>query len=224
MAGARTGPTAAGRPMTTSSRASTGVASLMDTLTGEPRYAPTILADKTCGVMARAGDPRRAVITASAPAAASSSKCRCSRPWCRSSWSSICTAARFDPPVGTAGYSRMLAPWRRPYRTADGYVCMLIYTDAQWRRFWTAVGKPEMMNDARFKDMAARSRNIADVYRIAGEQFASRKTRRMARAVRRAGNSRPGRSIRSTTCSTIEHLARGRLLQAHVSIRPKASW
>ena len=29
----------------------TGIASLMDTMTGKPRYAPTILADKTCGVM-----------------------------------------------------------------------------------------------------------------------------------------------------------------------------
>src|SRR5882672_555387 len=29
-----------------------GVAGLMETLTGEPRYMPTILADKTCGLMA----------------------------------------------------------------------------------------------------------------------------------------------------------------------------
>ena len=29
-----------------------GVAGLMDRLTGEPRYAPTIIADKTCGLMA----------------------------------------------------------------------------------------------------------------------------------------------------------------------------
>ena len=70
----------------------------------------------------------------------------------------------------------MLAPWRRPYRTADGHVCTLIYTDAQWRRFWEAVKQPEMMNDPRFKDMAARSRNIEDVYRIAEAQFASKTT------------------------------------------------
>jgi crotonobetainyl-CoA:carnitine CoA-transferase CaiB-like acyl-CoA transferase len=53
---------------------------------------------------------------------------------------------------------------------------MLAYTDAQWRRFWAEVGKPDMMKDARFADMAARSRNIDEVYRLAGEQLTSRKT------------------------------------------------
>ena len=53
---------------------------------------------------------------------------------------------------------------------------MLAYTDAQWRRFWAEVGKPEMMKDARFVDMAARSRNIDEVYRLAGEQLTSRTT------------------------------------------------
>ena len=47
---------------------------------------------------------------------------------------------------------------------------------AQWRRFWAEVGQPEMMKDARFVDMAARSRNIDAVYRLAGEQLTSRKT------------------------------------------------
>ena len=53
---------------------------------------------------------------------------------------------------------------------------MLAYTDAQWRRFWAEVGKPEMMKDPRFVDMAARSRNIDEVYRLAGEQLTSRTT------------------------------------------------
>jgi crotonobetainyl-CoA:carnitine CoA-transferase CaiB-like acyl-CoA transferase len=80
----------------------------------------------------------------------------------------------FVPERGALGYARVLAPWRRPYRTADGFVCMLAYTDAQWRRFWTEVGRPEMMQDARFADMAARSRNIDEVYRLAGEQLIGR--------------------------------------------------
>jgi crotonobetainyl-CoA:carnitine CoA-transferase CaiB-like acyl-CoA transferase len=82
----------------------------------------------------------------------------------------------FVPEQGGLGYARVLAPWRRPYRTADSHVCMLAYTDGQWRRFWEAVGKPEMMRDARFADMTARSRHIDEVYRLAGEQLASRTT------------------------------------------------
>jgi crotonobetainyl-CoA:carnitine CoA-transferase CaiB-like acyl-CoA transferase len=53
---------------------------------------------------------------------------------------------------------------------------MLAYTDGQWRRFWGALGRPEMMQDPRFADMAARSRHIDEVYRLAGEQLGSRTT------------------------------------------------
>jgi crotonobetainyl-CoA:carnitine CoA-transferase CaiB-like acyl-CoA transferase len=153
-----------------------GVASLMEKMTGEPRYAPTILADKTCGSMA-----------AQAIVAALFHRERTGRgqfievPMFETMVSYVMVehlhGRTFDPPVGSTGYSRMLAPWRRPYRTADGHVCTLIYTDAQWRRFWTALGQAEMMNDPRFADMAARSRNIADVYRIAEAQFAGKTTR-----------------------------------------------
>jgi crotonobetainyl-CoA:carnitine CoA-transferase CaiB-like acyl-CoA transferase len=31
----------------------------------------------------------------------------------------------FRPPLAEAGYSRMLTVWRRPYRTTDGYLCIV---------------------------------------------------------------------------------------------------
>jgi crotonobetainyl-CoA:carnitine CoA-transferase CaiB-like acyl-CoA transferase len=152
-----------------------GVASLMDQLTGEPRYAPTILCDKTSGLVA-----------AQAILAALYSREKTGRgqfveiPMFETMVAFIMVehlhGLGFNPKQGEAGYSRVLAPWRRPYRTADGYLCMLAYTDAQWRRFWAEVGKPDMMKDARFVDMAARSRNIDEVYRLAGEQITSRTT------------------------------------------------
>ena len=37
------------------------------------------------------------------------------------------------------GYSRMLAPGRRPYRTRDGWICVLVYTDKHWRRFFAGM-------------------------------------------------------------------------------------
>jgi crotonobetainyl-CoA:carnitine CoA-transferase CaiB-like acyl-CoA transferase len=153
----------------------TGIASLMDTMTGEPRYAPTILVDKTCGVMGA-----QAIIAALFHRERTGKGQFVEVPMFETMVSFVMVehlhGRTFDPPVGSTGYSRLLAPWRRPYRTADGYLCTLIYTDAQWRRFWTAVGQPEMMDDPRFKDMAARSRNIADVYRIAEAQFAAKTT------------------------------------------------
>jgi crotonobetainyl-CoA:carnitine CoA-transferase CaiB-like acyl-CoA transferase len=152
-----------------------GVAALMDRLTGEPRYAPTILADKTCGL-----------VSAQAILAALYHRERTGRgqfveiPMFETMVAFLMVehlhGRAFAPAEGTAGYSRVLAPWRRPYRTSDGWVCMLAYTDAQWRRFWSEVDKPEMTQDARFVDMAARSRNIDEVYRLAGEELAGRTT------------------------------------------------
>jgi crotonobetainyl-CoA:carnitine CoA-transferase CaiB-like acyl-CoA transferase len=150
-----------------------GVASLMDQLTGEPRYAPVILCDKTSGLVA-----------AQSILAALYSREKTGRgqfveiPMFETMVSFVMVehlhGMGFDPPQGEAGYSRVLAPWRRPYRTADGYLCMLAYTDAQWRRFWAEVGKPDMMKDPRFCDMAARSRNIDEVYQIAGGELMGR--------------------------------------------------
>jgi crotonobetainyl-CoA:carnitine CoA-transferase CaiB-like acyl-CoA transferase len=82
----------------------------------------------------------------------------------------------FDPPEAPMGYTRVLAPWRRPYRTSDGYICMLAYVDVQWRRFWDEVGRPELSTDQRFDTLSSRSDNIAELYRIAGECLADRTT------------------------------------------------
>jgi crotonobetainyl-CoA:carnitine CoA-transferase CaiB-like acyl-CoA transferase len=152
-----------------------GVASLMDQLTGEPRYAPTILCDKTCGLVA-----------AQAILAALYSREKTGRgqfveiPMFETMVAFIMVehlhGLGFNPAQGEPGYTRVLAPWRRPYRTADGYLCMLAYTDAQWRKFWGEVGKPETMTDPRFVDLAARSRNIDEVYRLAGEALVGRST------------------------------------------------
>ena len=60
-----------------------GAASLMQRQFGEPRYLPTILADKTCGVLRR--KPSRPHCFRAAKAVkACTWRCRCTRPWCRS--------------------------------------------------------------------------------------------------------------------------------------------
>ena len=49
----------------------------------------------------------------------------------------------FDPPIGDAGYQRLMDRERKPYRTSDGHVCALVYTPPQWKRFLAAVGVAE---------------------------------------------------------------------------------
>lgn len=83
----------------------------------------------------------------------------------------------FDPPLDGGGYARLLARERRPFRTRDGYLCALLYNDAQWRSFYTAIGQAERFEaDPRLTTMAARSVHIADLYAELAEIFAGRTT------------------------------------------------
>jgi crotonobetainyl-CoA:carnitine CoA-transferase CaiB-like acyl-CoA transferase len=93
----------------------------------------------------------------------------------------------FEPPTGPAGYDRMLAPHRAPYATKDGYVCVLIYNDKHWRKFFGLIGREEMFdNDPRFSSQEARSRNIAEVYAFVAERIATRTSAEWLRMLREA--------------------------------------
>jgi len=70
----------------------------------------------------------------------------------------------FVPDESESGYDRLLSHDRAPYRTKDGYLCVLIYNDKHWRNFFNAIGRPEMFSDPRFITQRARSRNIRAVY------------------------------------------------------------
>jgi len=84
--------------------------------------------------------------------------------------------ATFRPGLSDIGYPRALSPGRRPHRTADGYLCMLAYTDSQWARFWELAGRPELAEDPRFAGIGARADNIDVLYQIAGETLAGKTT------------------------------------------------
>src|SRR6202035_796533 len=80
----------------------------------------------------------------------------------------------FDPPLGPPGYSRLLAPDRRPYATRDGHICILVYTDRQWEAFFRLIGKDEQFHsDPRFTTAAARARHFAEAYTLLAEVLAT---------------------------------------------------
>jgi len=152
-----------------------GVAALMAEIAGEPRYAPTILADKTT-----------ALTLANAVTAALFARERTGRgqfvevPMFETMVAFVLAEHLFGhcfaPPQGDLGYTRVLGAWRRPYKTRDGYICMMAYTEAQWRKFWNAVGKPEICDDPRFDSIATRSHNVIALYELAGAALAEKTT------------------------------------------------
>lgn len=93
----------------------------------------------------------------------------------------------FEPPEGRHGYARMLAEHRAPYRTKDGYMCVLIYNDKHWRAFFRLIGREAMFEtDPRFGSHEARSRNIAEVYAFAAEQLKQRTNAEWEKLLREA--------------------------------------
>ncbi len=182
-----------------------GIAMLMSQIAGEPRYAPMIMGDKTCGLVASQA------ITAALLARERTGKGQYVEIPMLETMAAFVLAEHmfghtFDPPRGDIGYNRVLAPWRRPYKTKDGYIAMLVYTDAQWRRFWMLVGREELGLDPRFATMAARADNIAEVYRIAGECMLARTTEDWLAVL--AKNEIPAAHVRSLSdLLTDEHLA-----------------
>jgi crotonobetainyl-CoA:carnitine CoA-transferase CaiB-like acyl-CoA transferase len=82
----------------------------------------------------------------------------------------------FEPPTGGAGYARLLAPDRRPHRTTDGHVAILPYTTRHWRDFFALAERPDLANDPRVADPAARNKHIGEIYALLAELVATRST------------------------------------------------
>jgi crotonobetainyl-CoA:carnitine CoA-transferase CaiB-like acyl-CoA transferase len=80
----------------------------------------------------------------------------------------------YDPPIADPGYARLLA--RRPYATRDGYICVLVYNDKQWKSFFDAIGRPEQMADSRYATQGNRARHIAEIYDALADLMKTRTT------------------------------------------------
>lgn len=82
----------------------------------------------------------------------------------------------FDPPRGGMGYERVLSPYRRPYRTSDGYLSLMPYTTAQWQRFFELADRKDLVHDPRVTSPKRRSESIGELYSILAEIVEQRST------------------------------------------------
>jgi crotonobetainyl-CoA:carnitine CoA-transferase CaiB-like acyl-CoA transferase len=82
----------------------------------------------------------------------------------------------YNPAIGAPGYPRLLSEHRRPYQTADGYLCVLIYNDKHWRAFFAATHNEHLLQDPRFATHTARAQNINEVYAWVSNIMSTRST------------------------------------------------
>jgi crotonobetainyl-CoA:carnitine CoA-transferase CaiB-like acyl-CoA transferase len=140
----------------------------------EPRYVPAAIADRVVGLTGLSG-----ILAAIIERNRSGRGQRVDVPMFETMVGFVMSdhlgGLSFDPPLDHGGYVRQLARDRRPLRTADGYVCALVYTDDHWRRFLAAVGQDDLMQaDGRFASFRARMENISYVYGWLAEVFLTR--------------------------------------------------
>ena len=55
----------------------------------------------------------------------------------------------YEPPLDKGGYARHLSRDRRPYKTSDGYICVIVYNDKQWESFFKATGRDDLRSRSR---------------------------------------------------------------------------
>src|SRR5580658_1418 len=82
----------------------------------------------------------------------------------------------YEPPLDKGGYARHLSPDRRPYKTSDGYICVIVYNDKQWANFFEATGRDDLRRDPKFATFAGRAVNIDMVYAELARIFETRTT------------------------------------------------
>ena len=152
-----------------------GLAGLFAERDGEPLLVPSIVADKTAGLLAATG-LLAALVRRLRTGKGAYLEVSMFEGLAGYLLVEHHDGATFVPPEGSFGYARALSPSRRPHKTRDGYLCMLAYTDAQWRRFWDVAGAPDRAADPRFATVGARAANIDDLYAIAGDFFARETT------------------------------------------------
>jgi crotonobetainyl-CoA:carnitine CoA-transferase CaiB-like acyl-CoA transferase len=166
---AKAGPYGNKGALDDSIQAASGVAMLQSMVEGEPRYLPTIVADKTTGLMVV-----QAVLAALFHRERSGEGQEIEVPMFETMTSYIMTehlwGKTFIPSIGEAGYTRLMAKHRRPYKTKCGnYLAVLPYWDNHWDTFCDIAERPDLKADPRFINMRERLKNINESYKETGE-------------------------------------------------------
>lgn len=154
-------------------QAACGTADLQTVVAGEPRYLPTIVADKTTSMAVV-----QAILAALFHRERHGGGQAIEVPMFETLVAFVMVehlyGESFVPAIGTTGYERLLNPNRKPYKTKDGYLAILPYTDDNWKAFFTIAGRDDLLAEERFKSLASRLANIEELYGILADIVATR--------------------------------------------------
>ena len=156
-------------------QAVSGVAALNELVLGEPRYLPTVVADKTTAITVvysiLAALFHRERTGVGQEIEVPMFETMVSFVMAEHIWGEV-----FEPKLGEAGYTRLMSHHRKPYKTKDGYIAVLPYMNNHWQTFCEKAEREDLIEDERFKDLSSRVKNIDDTYSETGKILATKTT------------------------------------------------
>lgn len=156
-------------------QAASGFAGLFQMRDGTPLYAPTIAADKVSGLHLAHAVLAALLYRERTGKAPGYLEVPMFELMAAFSLSEHLSHATFEE-AGKVGYVRVLSPGRRPYKTKDGWVGVLPYTERNWTKILHEIGRPEVAQLAWFKDATERSKRVDELYAILAEALLTRTT------------------------------------------------
>jgi formyl-CoA transferase len=146
-------------------QAGCGMAALQGELTGQPHYVANGVVDKVVGLTAAL-----AISAALFRRQQTGQGCAIEVPMFETATAFTLAehlfAQTFDPPVGPAVYPRQASPMRKLYRTTDGWLSVVVYTNDHWSRFLELIGRPDLVDDHRFVSLASRTVHLDEVLAV----------------------------------------------------------
>jgi len=157
-------------------QAASGLASLLQHSGGEPRFVPSIIADKISALHAVYGILAALVARANGRTGAIHVEVPMFESVSSFLLNEHLAGATFEQD-GRVGYDRVLSADRRPYRTADGWIAVLPYTREQWQRFLVEVGREDVLGEPWFVEATERQRRIDYLYGVIASALPARDTK-----------------------------------------------
>jgi len=157
-------------------QAASGIAGLFGRVDGTPRYAPINLCDRIVGLYVV-----NAITAALYHRAMTGQGQEIEVPMFETMAQFVLAdhigGQAFAPPEGEMGYKRLLSPTRGPFRTQDGYLAVMVYTNRNWAAFCALIGYPDLLQtDPRFKDQEARTQFAPEIGQFLSEILPTRTT------------------------------------------------
>ena len=156
-------------------QAGSGIAALYGQLHGEPAYVPTVICDKLTGQAIV-----YAILAALLQRARGGEGQAVEVPMLETTVDFNLVEHMggfgFEPPLGKPGFPRLMDRSRKPYRTKDGYACILPYSDRNWQDFFVFTARAEFKDDPRFTRLPDRVKHIRILYQMVEEEAVKRTT------------------------------------------------